>query len=209
MLTMNDRLSDAYGDGWIEIICGGMFSGKSEELIRRIRRARIAKQEVMVFKPRIDDRYLQSAIASHNGVHTEAIAIDQPHEIFSYLKSKPDVVAVDEVQFFDDSVVDVVQDLADQGIRVICAGLDLDFRGRPFGPTPMLMAVAEYVTKLQAICLRCGGAASRTQRLIDGRPANEDEPVIRVGAAEQYEARCRHCHEVAQRETLPKSFTPS
>jgi thymidine kinase len=130
--------------------------------------------------------------------------------MFSYLDSEnPDVVAVDEVQFFDDSVVDVVQDLADQGIRVICAGLDLDFRGRPFGPTPMLMAVAEYVTKLQAICLRCGGAASRTQRLIDGRPAHEDEPVIRVGAAEHYEARCRHCHEVTQRETLPKSFTPS
>lgn len=202
-------MNPMHRDGWIEVICGGMFSGKSEELIRRIRRARIAKQEVMVFKPRIDDRYLLGAITSHNGVHTEAITIDHVSEMMDVVKAGIDVVAVDEVQFFDDAVVEATQHLANQGLRVICAGLDLDFRGRPFGPTPVLMAVAEYVTKLHAICLRCGGAASRTQRLIDGRPAAEDEPVIQVGAHEQYEARCRHCHEVPQRETLPQSFSPS
>ncbi len=182
--------------GWIEIICGGMFSGKSEELIRRVRRARIAKQQVLVFKPAIDNRYRQEAVTSHNGIYTEAYTLRKASEILEYIVPETDVVAIDEVQFFDHEIVSICQQLANDGIRVICAGLDLDFRGRPFGPTPEIMAVAEYVTKLQAICVRCGGPASRTQRIIDGEPAKVEDPIILVGASERYEARCRHCHEV-------------
>ncbi|SFS34972.1 thymidine kinase [Marininema halotolerans] len=195
-------------DGWIEIICGGMFSGKSEELIRRIRRARIARQNVSVFKPVIDDRYRLDAITSHNGIHAEADTIDQAKEILAKLTTGTDVVAIDEVQFLDEAVVEVAQSLADQGIRVICAGLDQDFRGRPFGPTPALLAVAEYVTKLQAICIQCGGAASRTQRLVQPTPSDSEESVIQVGASEQYEARCRHCHQT-NRQSLPENFSSS
>ncbi|QKG85737.1 thymidine kinase [Kroppenstedtia pulmonis] len=208
--SVNRELSNTYGEGWIEVICGGMFSGKSEELIRRIRRARIAKQNVAVFKPSVDHRYKAGAISSHNGVHTQAISISRSEDILQHCTPDITVVAIDEVQFFDEQVIEVVQKLADQGIRVICAGLDQDFRGRPFGPTPVLMAIAEQVTKLQAICMCCGGPASRTQRLIDGEPADEEQPVIQVGASEQYEARCRHCHQVKkQRESLPKKFLPS
>lgn len=195
--------------GWIEVICGGMFSGKSEELIRRVRRARIAKQKVSVFKPAIDDRYHSEAIASHNGELMKAQPVKSAEEIWDKVSPDCQVVAIDEVQFFDDTIVQVCQQLADQGMRVICAGLDQDFRGLPFGPTPILLAVAEYVTKLQAICVRCGGPASRTQRIIDGKPVREDDPLIRVGASEQYEARCRHCHEVIRRETFPSSFSSS
>ncbi|SEM80495.1 thymidine kinase [Lihuaxuella thermophila] len=183
-------------EGWIEVICGGMFSGKSEELIRRIRRAQIAKLRVKAFKPAIDDRYHREAIASHNGLVADAEAVRNASEILAGVAPETDVVAIDEVQFFEPEIVEICQKLADQGKRVICAGLDQDFRGQPFGPTPLLLAVAEYVTKLQAICVRCGGPASRTQRIINGRPAAVDEPVIQVGASEQYEARCRHCHEV-------------
>ncbi|SFI67121.1 thymidine kinase [Thermoflavimicrobium dichotomicum] len=186
-------------EGWIEVICGGMFSGKSEELIRRIRRARIAKLNVQAFKPAIDDRYHHEAIASHNGLMADAKAIQTAGEILNYVSEETDVIAIDEVQFFDMDIVSICQKLADQGKRVICAGLDQDFRGKPFGPTPFLLAVAEHVTKLQAICVKCGGPASRTQRLINGRPAKEDDPVIQVGADEQYEARCRHCHEVLRK----------
>jgi thymidine kinase len=195
--TMRD-IHPLSGDhrGWIEVICGGMFSGKSEELIRRIRRAKIAKQKVAAFKPAIDDRYHQEAIASHNGLMADARPVKSASEIPGLLEENVDVVAIDEIQFFEPEIVDICQQLADQGKRVICAGLDQDFRGKPFGPTPVLLAVAEYVTKLQAICVKCGGPASRTQRLIDGRPAAIDDPVIQVGAKEQYEARCRHCHEV-------------
>ncbi len=182
--------------GWIEVICGGMFSGKSEELIRRIRRAKIARLKVAAFKPAIDDRYHHEAIASHNGLMADAHPVQNPGEIPGLLSQDIDVVAIDEVQFFEPDVVSICQILADQGKRVICAGLDQDFRGKPFGPTPVLLAVAEYVTKLQAICVKCGSPASRTQRLIDGRPAAMNDPVIKVGAKEQYEARCRHCHEV-------------
>ncbi|MFD1422551.1 thymidine kinase [Laceyella tengchongensis] len=185
--------------GWIEIICGGMFSGKSEELIRRIRRAKIAKLQVMAFKPAIDDRYHTEAIASHNGLIADAHPVSSATELMSLITSEVDVVAIDEVQFFEPEIVEVCQDLADQGKRVICAGLDQDFRGKPFGPTPLLLSVAEYVTKLQAICVKCGAPASRTQRLIDGRPAAVNDPVIQVGASEQYEARCRHCHELVVR----------
>lgn len=182
--------------GWIEVICGGMFSGKSEELIRRIRRAKIARLKVAAFKPAIDDRYHHEAIASHNGLMADARPVQNAGEIPGIVSEDIDVVAIDEVQFFEPEIVHICQTLADQGKRVICAGLDQDFRGKPFGPTPILLAVAEYVTKLQAICVRCGGPACRTQRLIDGRPAAMDDPVIKVGAKEQYEARCRHCHEV-------------
>lgn len=196
-------------DGWIEVICGGMFSGKSEELIRRIRRARIARQTVAVFKPTVDTRYRPGAVTSHNGVCTEAVAVGNAVDILDCVSNGVDVVAIDEVQFFDEELVQVAQTLADRGIRVICAGLDQDFRGDPFGPTPVLMAVAEYVSKLQAICVRCGGPAGRSQRLIDERPAGTEEPIIQVGAKEQYEARCRHCHQIAARKSLPKSFSPS
>ncbi|MBN2908073.1 thymidine kinase [Polycladomyces sp. WAk] len=189
-------------EGWIEVICGGMFSGKSEELIRRVRRARIAKQKVEVFKPAIDDRYHPEAVTSHNGVHTAAVPVRSAKAIMEQVTDDVNVVAIDEVQFFEDEIVDVCQQLADRGVRVICAGLDQDFRGRPFGPTPTLLALAEYVTKLQAICVKCGGPAGRTQRLVNGKPASSEEPVIQVGAKEQYEARCRHCHEVVEADRM-------
>ncbi|MED4925501.1 thymidine kinase [Anoxybacillus geothermalis] len=182
--------------GWLEVICGSMFSGKSEELIRRIRRAQFAKQEVKVFKPTIDNRYREDAVVSHNGNSVIAIPVATPAEMFRYISAATDVVAIDEVQFFSDDIIDVVQTLADRGYRVIAAGLDQDFRGEPFGPVPALMAIAESVTKLQAVCTVCGAPASRTQRLINGAPASYDDPVILVGASEAYEPRCRHHHEV-------------
>jgi thymidine kinase len=202
-LRSNDTFI-VHREGWIEVICGGMFSGKSEELIRRIRRAQIAKLRVKAFKPAIDDRYHAEAIASHNGLVADAEAVQSASEILAGVTPDTDVVAIDEVQFFEPEIVEICQQLADQGKRVICAGLDQDFRGQPFGPTPLLLAVAEYVTKLQAICVRCGGPASRTQRFINGRPAAADDPVIQVGASEQYEARCRHCHEVLKSSPQPK-----
>ncbi|MGP3560123.1 thymidine kinase [Geobacillus sp. BK01] len=182
--------------GWLEVICGSMFSGKSEELIRRIRRAQFARQEVKVFKPTIDNRYSEDAVVSHNGNSVIAIPVATPAEMFRYISTATDVVAIDEVQFFSDDIIDVVQTLADHGYRVIAAGLDQDFRGEPFGPVPALMAIAESVTKLQAVCTVCGSPASRTQRLINGVPASYDDPVILVGASEAYEPRCRHHHEV-------------
>jgi len=182
--------------GWVEFICGSMFSGKTEELIRRVRRAQIARQEVQVFKPALDDRYTAQAVASHNGVEFQAEPIEHPTEILERLEPGTDVVAIDEVQFLDWSIADVVDTLANRGIRVICAGLDLDFRGEPFGPVPLLMAQAERVDKLHAICVVCGNEASRTQRLINGEPARYDDPIILVGAQEVYEARCRACHRV-------------
>ena len=182
--------------GWLELICGSMFSGKSEELIRRIKRATFAKQEVKVFKPAIDNRYSSESVVSHNGTSIVCHAIASPEEIFQYISKETDVIGVDEVQFFDESIVGTLTSLADQGYRVIAAGLDLDFRGEPFGVVPDLMALAETVTKLQAVCSVCGSPASRTQRLINGKPASYDDPVILVGASEAYEARCRHHHEV-------------
>jgi len=176
-----------------------MFSGKTEELIRRIKRAQIARQRVQVFKPRMDDRYAAGQVASHDGLLYQALVVGSSAEIEAALDPAATVVAVDEVQFFDRGVVDLCRRLADRGVRVIAAGLDLDFRGEPFGPMPALMAEAEQVTKLQAICVVCGNPASRTQRLIDGRPASYRDPVIMVGASEVYEARCRHCHQVPGR----------
>ncbi|MBN2392812.1 MAG: thymidine kinase [Anaerolineae bacterium] len=185
--------------GWIEVICGSMFSGKTEELIRRLRRAQIARQKIQVFKPTIDLRYTDKAIASHNGLQEHAIPVNNSAELLQHLDTTADVIAIDEVQFFDSAVVDVCNTLADQGKRVICAGLDMDFRGVPFGPIPQLLAIAEQVDKLRAICIVCGAAASRTQRLIDGKPAYVDDPIVLVGASEVYEARCRVHHQTPQR----------
>ena len=185
-----------YTGGWIEVVCGSMFSGKTEELIRRLRRARIAKQKVQVFKPALDQRYHSEQVASHNGLQWEAVPVGSAREILDRVEPDTTVVAVDEAQFFDGELSKVCGELARRGMRLIVAGLDMDFRAKPFGPMPVLMAEAEEVSKLQAICVECGAQASRTQRLIDGRPAAYDEPVILVGGSESYEARCRHCHEV-------------
>ncbi len=182
--------------GRIELICGSMFSGKTEELIRRLRRAEIAKQHIQVFKPAIDNRYHEARVTSHNGLGFDARPVQTSAEIYDFLDSETTVVAVDEVQFFEPDIVDVCDQLADRGVRVICAGLDMDFRGQPFGSMPALMARAEEISKLHAICVVCGDEASRTQRLIDDRPAAYDDPVVLVGAAEVYEARCRECHVV-------------
>ncbi len=183
--------------GWIELVCGSMFSGKTEELLRRIRRAEIARKKVQLFKPTIDNRYGLVRVASHDGLAREdAIVVCDAQDILRRLAVDTEVVAVDEVQFFDDTIADVCDHLADRGLRMIVAGLDQDFRGEPFGPMPLLLARAERVDKLHAICVACGASASRTQRLIDGRPARFDDPVIFVGGSESYEARCRNCHEV-------------
>ncbi|MDX8363675.1 thymidine kinase [Cytobacillus sp. Hm23] len=188
--------------GWLELICGSMFSGKSEELIRRVRRAQFAKQSIQVFKPLIDNRYSDEAVVSHNGTSIIAHSVKDSQDIISNVTSTTDVVAIDEVQFFDEGIIQVVTQLANQGHRVIVAGLDQDFRGEPFGPVPALMAIAELVTKLQAVCAICGSPASRTQRLIDGNPAYYDEPIILVGASESYEPRCRHHHEVPGKRSM-------
>jgi thymidine kinase len=183
--------------GWIELVCGSMFSGKTEELLRRIRRAEIARKKVQLFKPTIDNRYGVVRVASHDGIAREdAVVVCNAEDILRRLEVDTEVVAVDEVQFFDETIADVCDHLADRGLRVIAAGLDQDFRGEPFGPMPLLLARAERVDKLHAICVACGASASRTQRLIDGRPARYDDPVILVGGSESYEARCRNCHEV-------------
>ena len=182
--------------GSIEAITGSMFSGKTDELIRRLRRARIARQAVQVFKPAIDARYQIDKVTSHAGGEFEATPVAQAQDIRERLQPDTTVVAIDEAQFFEDSIVPVVQDLAESGVRVIVAGLDSDFRGEAFGPMPVLLAVAERVEKLQAICMLCGEPASRTQRLIDGVPAHVEDPVIVVGASELYEARCRRHHMV-------------
>lgn len=182
--------------GFIEVITGPMFSGKSEELIRRIKRAKIAKQKVQVFKPAIDDRYSIDKVVSHNGDNINAINIARAAEILDFIEEDTEVVAIDEIQFFDYNIVEIAREIADSGKRVICAGLDMDFRGEPFGPTPDIMAIAESVDKIAAICVICGNPATRTQRLINGEPAKHDDPIIMVGARETYEARCRKCHEV-------------
>lgn len=182
--------------GWIEVICGSMFSGKTEELIRRLRRAQIARQKIQVFKPIIDVRYANKAIASHNGLQEKALPVADSAALRARVEPDSTVIAIDEVQFFDAGIIALCTDLANQGKRVICAGLDMDFRGMPFGPIPQLLAVAERVDKLQAICVVCGAAASRTQRLIEGRPASDDDPIVLVGASEVYEARCRAHHHV-------------
>jgi thymidine kinase len=182
--------------GSIEIICGSMFSGKTEEMIRRLRRAVIAKQKVQVFKPVIDDRYNVEKVTSHAGIDFEAVPINKSSEIQMHLRPDTTVVAVDEAQFFDDGIIDVIDTMADNGIRVVVTGLDMNFRGEPFGCIPVLLSKADKVDKLQAICMVCGEPASRTQRLVNGKPARYDDPIVIVGAAEMYEARCREHHEV-------------
>lgn len=182
--------------GWIELICGPMFAGKSEELIRRVRTLSFSNKNIVTFKPTIDNRYSNDEIASHAGDRYRAYAIVKAEEILDHVKEDTDIVAVDEVQFFDHRLVEICEDLANRGIRVILAGLDKDFRGEPFGIMPELLARAEFVTKLSACCKICGEGATRTQRIIDGKPAYYEDPIILVGAKESYEARCRKHHEV-------------
>lgn len=182
--------------GSIEVITGSMFCGKTDELIRRLRRATIARQKLQVFKPAIDTRYAVEKVKSHAGTEFAAIPVQGAGEILSRLESDTTVVGIDEAQFFDSEIIDIAQMLADRGLRVIVAGLDTDFRGEPFGPMPVLMAKAEIVDKLHAICMVCGEPASRTQRLVNGEPAHYHDPVVIVGAAELYEARCRQHHQV-------------
>jgi thymidine kinase len=171
--------------GWIEVVVGSMFSGKTEELIRRVRRAEFAKLKVQVFKPVIDNRYKEKEVTSHNLNTVDATPLNNIDEIWDHLNSKTRVVGIDEGQFFDSRIVQVVQDLADRGLRVIIAGLDTDWKGQPFEPMPTLMAIAENVTKQHAVCMVCGAPASRTQKTSGG------DSQIEVGAAESYEARCR------------------
>jgi thymidine kinase len=182
--------------GSIEVVCGSMFSGKTDELIRRLIRATIAKQKVQVFKPAIDIRYAVEKVASHTGSTFDAIPVEKAAEIRTKLDKDTTVVGIDEAQFFDAEVVAVAKELAARGVRVLVAGLDTDFRGEPFGSMPVLMSEAEDVLKLHAICMTCGDDASRTQRLVNGKPARYDDPVVIVGASELYEARCRLHHEV-------------
>ncbi len=194
--------------GSIEVICGSMFSGKSEELIRRVRRAMIARQRVQVFKPDIDTRYGIQSVTSHTGQNIDCVAVASSDALRDCLSIGTTVVAIDEAQFFDDGIIKLADELASRGIRVLLAGLDTDFRGEPFGFMPELMCRAEDVTKLHAICVVCGEPASRTQRLVNGRPAHYDDPIILVGATEAYEARCRLHHEVPRRKADEVPNTP-
>lgn len=186
--------------GRLEVITGPMFCGKTDELLRRLRRAIIAKQKIQVFKPGFDIRYSTEKVTSHAGNEYQAFPVDDITEVPALLAAGVTVVAIDEAQFFDDEIVPIVQDLVDRGIRVIVAGLDMDFRGVPFGEMPRLLAMAEVVDKLHAICMVCGEEATRTQRLVDGQPAYYDDPIIIVGASEMYEARCRIHHQVPRKE---------
>lgn len=192
--------------GRIEVIAGCMFSGKSEELIRRLKRAQIAKQKVIALKSSLDDRYGLETITSHSGSKLESALVSSPPDVLRIAEEKQiEVVGIDEVQFFDVSIIAVAEYLAGKGVRVILAGLDQDFRGEPFGPIPGLLALAEDVMKLTAVCLVCGRPATRTQRIVNGRPARYDDPVVMVGAAESYEARCREHHVVPGRpEAIPE-----
>ncbi len=184
-------------DGWIEVVSGVMFSGKSEELLRRVRRALIAKKKVQVFKSHLDDRYGGVfQVSSHDGHEIDALPVSSSVQVAEQIRPDSQVVAVDEAQFLDDGIVSVVNALADRGVRVIVAGTDMDFRGDPFGPMAKLLAIAERIDKLHAICVVCGDLATRNQRLIDGKPAPAEGPTIHVGGSESYEARCRKCHEV-------------
>ena len=187
--------------GWIEVISGVMFSGKSEELIRRVRRGIIARRRVQVFKSHLDSRYAGLyTVSSHDGAELEASPVDSAAEIFRLVRPESEIIAIDEAQFLDPDILTVARLLAGRGVRVILAGTDTDFRGEPFGSMGELMAVAEIVDKLQAICVVCGDPACRNQRLLDGKPARYDSPIIMVGGRESYEARCRHCHKVLRKD---------
>jgi thymidine kinase len=182
--------------GWSGVVCGPMFAGKSEELIRRIKRLEYAKKKTLVFKPAIDNRYSADEVVSHSNLKAKSIAIKESKEILDYVDSSTFAIAVDEVQFLDKDILSIAQKLALKGIRVILAGLDTDFRGEPFPITGSLMTIAEDVLKLTAICVVCGAPATKTQRIINGKPAHYADPIIKVGASEAYEPRCRHCHQV-------------
>jgi thymidine kinase len=184
--------------GSLIVITGSMFSGKTEELIRRVRRALYAHRSAQVFKHTIDTRSENTEIRSHNGVPHEALSVSTSEELLGKVDETTDIVAIEEVQFFDEGIIEVCRRLADAGNEVIAAGLDMDFKGEPFGPMPRLLAEADEVVKLRAICARCGREASRSQRLIDGRPAPVSAPTILIGAEESYQARCRYCHEVPE-----------
>ena len=173
--------------GWIEVICGSMFSGKTEELIRRIKRAEFANQKILLVKPTIDDRYHKENVVSHQGTSFEAVCVSNATEILDLWK-KERVVAIDEAQFFDEAIVNVCNELAKKGVRVIVAGLDMDFKGEPFGPMPRLLAIAEYVTKVHAICVSCGDLAQFSHRTV------KDKEQVLVGAVEQYKPLCRMCY---------------
>ncbi|MBN1549107.1 thymidine kinase [Candidatus Babeliales bacterium] len=188
--------TEASKKGRLEVICGSMFSGKSEELILRLRRAQFAKQNAVVFKHSLDDRVARSYITTHNGSKFEAIPIEHPSTILSVVDKDTEVIAIDEVQFFNNDIINIVCQMVDEGRRVIVAGLDLDFRGVPFGPIPTLMAVADQTTKLKAICMVCGKDAHFSQRLINGEPANYEDPIVIIGAENCYQARCRSCHQI-------------
>ena len=185
--------------GWVEVICGPMFAGKSEELIRRIKRIEYAKKKIIVFKPLIDNRYSEDEVVSHNKRRTKCYNLKHSSEVEKYITSDLYAVAFDEVQFMDEGILKVIDDLANRGLRVICAGLDNDFRGEPFSTMPQLLCMAEYVTKLTAICTVCGANATRTQRVVNGEPAYYEDPIIIIGASESYEPRCRYCHKVPHR----------
>lgn len=195
-----------YRPGMLEVITGCMFAGKTEELIRRINVFEFAKKEVVVFKPKIDNRYSEDKVVSHAGSSVKSILAESSRDIMDYMSQHPEIeiIAIDEVQFFDEDIILAVNDLADAGKRVMVAGLDMDFRGEPFGVMPALMTQAEFVTKLTAVCTQCGSPGTRTQRLVDGKPAKYDDPVIFVGASESYEARCRHCHHISNRPTYSR-----
>lgn len=182
--------------GWIEVIAGPMFAGKSEEILRRIRRLDYAKKNYIVFKPSIDNRYSNNEVVSHIKNKSKAIPIKRSSEILKYVKYNTDVIIVDEVQFLDKGIIDICEKLANEGRRVIVGGLDLDFKGEPFPIMASLLARAEDVTKLTAICVKCGAPATRSQRIINGEPAKYEDPIVVVGASETYEPRCRHCHDV-------------
>jgi thymidine kinase len=183
-----------HAGGWLEVVCGPMFSGKSEELIRRLRRAEIAGQRALVVKPAIDDRYDVGHVSSHAGAKMRAVTAATSRDVLR-LAAGYDAVGIDEVQFFDDGIVDAIDSLVRAGARVVTAGLAQDFRGAPFGAMPTLLCLAEFVDKLDAVCHRCGGPATMTQRLVDGRPAPFGGDTIQVGALDSYEARCRACFE--------------
>lgn len=183
-----------YQEGYIEVITGCMFAGKTEELIRRINVLKFAHKNIIVFKPAVDNRYSDSKVVSHAGTSVQSVVVDKATDILKYVTKETDVVAIDEVQFFDEEIVNVCDHLALEGKRVMVAGLDMDFRGEPFGVIPKLMTTAEFVTKLTAVCTECGAPATRTQRLVNGKPASYHDPVVMIGASESYEARCRHDH---------------
>ncbi len=193
-----------YRPGYVEVISGCMFAGKTEELIRRIKVLEFAKKNVLVFKPSIDNRYSDTKVVSHAGSSTESIVVADARSILDFVKEDTDVIAIDEVQFFDDEILLVVDHLARLGKRVMVAGLDTDFRAEPFGVMPQLITQAEFVTKLTAVCTKCGAPATRTQRIVNGKPARFVDPIILVGASESYEARCRHCHEVVDRPSIKR-----